>query len=53
MSEKMLGWFKSYRNLRESAGLLFITFLKKKYEFRWIQLDGGKYRILRRVSMTA
>ena len=26
--------------------------LLKKKEFRWIQLDGGKYRISRRVSMT-
>ena len=45
MSEKkMLYSSRVTGNLRRSADLLFITFLKKK-ESRWIRLDGGSSRI--------
>lgn len=36
--------FRITRRYRESADRQSIILLKKK-EFRWIQLDGGKYRI--------
>ena len=53
MSEKRC---YTVQELQEILGVSRPTIynLLKKKEFRWIQLDGGKYRIasLRRVSMT-
>ena len=51
MSEKRC---YTVQELQEISGVSRPTVynLLKKKEFRWIQLDGGKYRISKRVLMT-
>ena len=51
MSEKRCYTVKEIQEILDVSRPTVYAILKKK-EFRWIQLDGGKYRISKRVLMT-
>ena len=51
MSEKRCYTVKEIQEILDVSRPTVYALLKKK-EFRWIQLDGGKYRISKRVLMT-
>ena len=51
MSEKRCYTVKEVQEILDVSRPTVYALLKKK-EFRWIQLDGGKYRISKRVLMT-